>query len=292
MTPSRVLTAYHCVAGFGRPRVIVDDERVATVVVAVDRGRDLALLERSEGAWSEATWPVAGPPDVGAALTAYGHPYGARDPGGFFEGTLRDVQVPVTVVAAGRRALQLSHGLGPGMSGGPVVDANGEIVGVVSRRLGSFAFAGRADPLPTDGGSPLGGSVTMGLGGRSGLDLGARPTLGLRAEVDLRDRAFVTGDLGLAVPWRDGEQRWIPASVAGGLRHAFGHRPGTISVDVHAGVAAVTQGDEGAVPQRQVVPFGGVGLRTGPLRTEVRLDAEERVDVALWWRLPWPAAVY
>ena len=51
------------------------------------------------------------------------------------EGTLRWSVVDGVVSSLGSQAMQISAPLNPGNSGGPVIGEDGELVGVVSRRL-------------------------------------------------------------------------------------------------------------------------------------------------------------
>lgn len=142
-----VLTNAHNVNG--DPRVVfADGRREAATAVAVDMDRDLARLEVNTASVTPLAWepekvhPVIGLPVVGlsnaggrglratlgfvaAADRIFRGPRGRRIPGGFEH----------TALAA------------PGSSGGPVVDLDGKLVGLNTRRMGrGFYMAQAAAP--------------------------------------------------------------------------------------------------------------------------------------------------
>lgn len=246
IAPDRVLTAWHCVAAGGRPSVEWrDGSRGIGRIAGADRSRDLALVVIPANPGPVLS-VAAAPPGPGTPIHALGHPHGADRPEGFYEGTLRWSAVDGEVAAVGARALQLTADLFPGSSGGPVVDGEGRVVGVVSRRLGGVAFAGRADgvtPGATWGRGPgaVASAHLLGFDASAGDGL---PAAGGRLQVTLADRVWVAG--GAYAPWaprlaaeRRGSSAAVVAEGLGGLRQRLGRGPWSADLDAFAGVAAV-----------------------------------------------------
>ena len=286
----RVATAYHCVAPGGRPRLTTRAgvEAVGRVV-AVNIRRDLAVIEAP---------PLAGQPwiplrereaELGEAVFVLGHPYGVRAPYGFMEGTLRWSMTEGIVSAVGPRALQISAPVNPGNSGGPVVDAEGAMLGIVSRKSAGgegLGFAGRgveelleAEParLPPFGGT-LGANLTLTTLEAAGGSL----SLGLRPEVAVRERVIVSAGFGVApgAKWtatRFGEIRWISAEARIALRQRFFSGAHTVRLDGWASWSSVARlrgtvrgGRVALTREQEAAPFFGgtlsvarVGLELG-----------------------------
>lgn len=262
-----VATAYHCVAAGGRPRVEArDGTQTIGRVVGVDRRHDLALLSTGPFPPPQVLPLRPMPPAIGAEVWALGHPMGAKIPGGFLAGTLRWSASQGVVSAVGPHAVQVTAPVNPGNSGGPLVDAEGSLVGVVSRRLkgDGLGFAARADALQAlvDAEdrrlSPLGGTLGAELIGTSLGGLDGTLSLGARAEVSLRDH-LVFSALG-AVPYRArwdamrfGELRWLESEASVALRQRVFRGVGTLRADLFVARTGVGL----AAPD----PDGGVDLR-------------------------------
>jgi hypothetical protein len=243
-----IATAYHCIAAGGRPMVTTRDGRHAPArIVASDVAHDLALL-RVDGMAGPFLPVRADVPALGDPVTAIGHPFGSRAPGGFLGGTLRWSASAGAVSAIGDRALQISAPVNPGNSGGPVVDDQGEIVGVVSRRLtgDGLGFAGRGDALAAliadpDRGSPIGGTLSVTLFATAWNGDGGVAAFGGRGGAAIRDRVWF--DFGVGIPARArwdavsaGEITWIGGEARGGLRQRLFRGPACTFLDVYGGV--------------------------------------------------------
>ncbi|HHO49586.1 MAG TPA: serine protease [Deltaproteobacteria bacterium] len=251
-----IATAYHCVASGGRLRIL---ERGGGVsggrIVGVDVRHDLALI--TPGAVVEgARWlPLASdPPELGATVWALGHPLGSDPPGGFFAGTLRWSAASGRVSALGAISLQLDAGVNPGSSGGPVVDRDGEVVGIVSRRLGreGLAYAGRIEALEALRGAeprgmpPLGGTLAAELALCSLDTTSGGLSAGVRAQLALRDRIVLSTTLLAPL-----SQRWSAARFSAsdalrgdgrlGLRARLGTGPWAIRLDGFGALLSVVR---------------------------------------------------
>lgn len=249
-----VATAYHCVAPGGRPRVTTHGgESALGRVTRVDVAHDLALVAvpaLAGGAWI----PLReGAPELGERVRTLGHPYGARLPAGFVEGTLRWSVSEGIVSAVGPRSLQFTAPINPGNSGGPVLDAEGRLVGVVSRRYGGqgIGFAGRADAVAGllagegRGFGPLGGTLSLDVFTSVWEAAEGAVSVGARVEVSFRDRVVLgaAGALPLDARWsvtRFGTaQHFTEGELRLGLRQRLLRGQWTSFVELYGGGASV-----------------------------------------------------
>lgn len=142
-----ILTAYHCVANGMRPDVELHDGRVFRGrTIAADPAHDLALIEVLELGPGAIFLPVAAEDLAQASeVWAVGHPFASASTGQL-EGTLKWSVTRGVVSAVGSTFVQTDAALNPGNSGGPLISAAGEIIGVVSRKLNAdnLSFATRS----------------------------------------------------------------------------------------------------------------------------------------------------
>lgn len=247
-----IVTAYHCVANGGRPHLRWRDGRLATGRVVARAPRDdLALIAVAETEWP--TLQLRSDTAVqGEEAWGLGHPFGLLA-SGRLAGLLEWSVSHGVVSAAGGHLVQTDAALNPGNSGGPLVDANGLLLGVVSRKLraDNLAFVstaanveallaevdaerweGGAEPAPPAERARPPQSVGPALGGSYGVGLylaaERRTWLGGEAWIDVRDRVVVTGALGVA-PAEDWSAH---ASVDLTLRQRIGRGALTAVMDV------------------------------------------------------------
>lgn len=141
--PGRIATNYHVIAGATTVRIIGaggDTLAATTYAEVADAELDLAILPAPEG-HSGGLRVETFYPDVGDRVWAYGSPKGLA-------GTMTDGIVSAVRERGGRTVLQISAPISPGSSGGPVLDAEGRVLGVTvsSVRGGqnlNFAVPGR-----------------------------------------------------------------------------------------------------------------------------------------------------
>ena len=164
-----VLTNHHVVADGrrdGRVRVILQDGRTFDAeVVRRGRGLDLALLRIQDP--KDLAVPPVGDSDalrVGELVFAIGHPWGQLGAvtAGIVSG-LGTTRGP----GRGARYIQSDVSLAPGNSGGPLLNARGEVVGINAMIYGSLALS-----IPSNATS----AWAAGMGERrSRLGVGVRP---------------------------------------------------------------------------------------------------------------------
>ncbi|MFN7143139.1 MAG: S1C family serine protease [Myxococcota bacterium] len=189
-----VATAYHCVAAGLRPLVRYRDgtEHVGRVR-ARDASHDLALLVvpgTVTGLTLRAEEPV-----VGETVYGLGHPFGQAT-GGKLANLLVWSASRGVVSGVGPWLVQTDTALNQGNSGGPLVDEQGRVVGIVSRKIKAegVAFAARADRVAEmaaepDMGAFLGGGWGVGVGFFQGdrAEVGANLTFVFRERVVTRN---------------------------------------------------------------------------------------------------------
>lgn len=283
-----VATAYHCVASGLHPQVTT---RSGLVVVgrpvAAWPREDLALVSVPELAGKVPPRPVrATPARPGERVYGLGHPFApAALRGGAMEGMLLWSVSEGIISAAGPHLIQTDAALNPGNSGGPVVDADGEVVGIVSRKLGgdnvAFATTGaqlealRAKPKKL---SPLGGEWFLGSSLLSGASVQAAWTAEILGGAIFRERLVLEAGYGfpldlqsVAAQW---EVAWYPAyEVTGALRQRFGRGRYSTTLDAGGGLMAIGVLDVGDSPGAGVAPLPGAYGRVGLAGLGVRVSS-------------------
>ena len=148
-----VLTAHHVVANARRIVVVTSGEfRVPGVVVSADPEHDLALLKVETVGLSHAPLGYAGSVQLDQEVVAVGFPFG-----------LREVSVTRGRIAAVRtkgvqRVFQVDAAVNPGNSGGPVFNARGEVVGILTTKFthpSGIVPEGMAFVVPVSYATPL-----------------------------------------------------------------------------------------------------------------------------------------
>ncbi|HYZ52914.1 MAG TPA: trypsin-like peptidase domain-containing protein [Streptosporangiaceae bacterium] len=152
----RVLTNAHNVRG-GQVMVTFADGRTAEGSVAGhDIDADLAVIEADTGEAPALPWATGAPARIGMPVFALSNPggRGLRVTFGFVSGVERTFRGPRGLRITG--SLEHTAPLLPGSSGGPILDAGGQLLGINTNRLGegfylaipaNDALRGRADAL-------------------------------------------------------------------------------------------------------------------------------------------------
>ena len=147
----RVVTNHHVVADAEEVTVRSRGRRVRATVVGSDPSTDLALLRvRPRQARSVEALPLGDSGEVrpGDAAVVIGNPLGlARTlTAGVVSATDRRIDAPDGFPI--RDAIQTDAAVNPGNSGGPVLDARGRVIGVISQgRSDGIAFAVPVDTV-------------------------------------------------------------------------------------------------------------------------------------------------
>ncbi len=148
-----VLTAHHVVAGARRIVVVTSGEfRAPAVVVSTDAEHDVALLKTDTVGLSEAALGHAGLVRLDQEVVAAGFPFG-----------LREISVTRGRIAAVRtkgvqRVFQVDAAVNPGNSGGPLFNAHGEVIGILTTKFthpSGIVPEGMAFAVPVSYATPL-----------------------------------------------------------------------------------------------------------------------------------------
>jgi S1-C subfamily serine protease len=288
-----VATAYHCVASGLKPEIRTrNGDQFIGSMVAADPKNDVALVFASDLAGVVQPLPIReDSPRQGETLYGLGHPFApAAGRTMAMEGMLQWSVSAGIVSAVGPRLIQTDAALNPGNSGGPAVDVDGRIIGIVSRKLGgdNVAFLSSAENLSQlierkTRPSPFGGQISMGLSSLAPTELNSASGLGLNLAAIIRDRLVIQGLYMLDQNARgvalERGSAWGPTfEVTGALRQRFGRGNWSTAVDVGGGLVgtqewyaafndvehtwAVTRDpEELALAAFGRISFGGVGLR-------------------------------
>jgi putative serine protease PepD len=130
-----IVTNDHVVDGAGRVQVIVGTSKQAqqATVVGADPSRDLALLKVDGHDLKTLSLGDSSSVGVGDNTYAIGNPFGLDHTftTGIVSALNRDLQAPDGAKISG--AIQTDAALNPGNSGGPLLDADGRVIGVNSQ---------------------------------------------------------------------------------------------------------------------------------------------------------------
>src|SRR6202049_360023 len=142
----RVLTNAHNVRGDRVAVTFADGHTAEGTVAGRDIDGDLAVIDVETGGAPALSWPASASAGIGTPVFALANPggRGLRVTYGFVSGVERTFRGP-----RGRRitgSVEHTAPLLPGSSGGPVVDAAGQLLGINTNRLGEgFSLAIPAD---------------------------------------------------------------------------------------------------------------------------------------------------
>jgi TPR repeat protein len=145
VTPDgKALTNAHVVRGCSDVTVITGGESHRARVLAQDERNDLALLATDHHPERSAMWRLQ--VRQGEDIAVYGFPLpGALASGG-------NITIGIVTALAGMRDdsrfLQISAPIQPGNSGGPMLDRNGAVVGVIVSTINGLALASVIGSLP------------------------------------------------------------------------------------------------------------------------------------------------
>lgn len=137
IAPDLAVTAWHVVDGAAQVTIELGDERVDATVIGRDVERDIAVLQLSAEVQEPTILQLATlPPRVGEEVAALGHPRGlplaltvgrVTSMNGSFDFGVDFEGEPLVI----DDLIQTDAVVAPGNSGGPLINSDGEVVGVV-----------------------------------------------------------------------------------------------------------------------------------------------------------------
>ena len=154
-----ILTALHVVTNSINIEVLFfDDTETQASVIATEPENDIALLRPRDLPSQVVPATLGGGVNVGDEAFVVGNPFGLRHSltAGVISGIGRGITNPKTGKTM-QNLIQFDAAVNPGNSGGPLLDRNGEVVGIVTSLLNPtdqdvFIGIGFAVPIATAGG--------------------------------------------------------------------------------------------------------------------------------------------
>jgi serine protease Do len=148
-----IVTNYHVVDSATQLRVTLDDKRVFPAkVVGVDKLNDLAVIKIDAKNLSSIAWGDSTKLHPGQTVLAFGNPFG-NFPFTVTRGIVSGLNRPNPYSTDARKPaafIQTDAAINQGNSGGPLVNAHGELVGINTFIIsGSGSFAGAGFAIPT-----------------------------------------------------------------------------------------------------------------------------------------------
>jgi len=176
-----IMTNHHVVSGGNKWTVITStDEEIEGKVLGSDEYLDLAVVRVEKRSYMDAM--VIGDSDkikLGDTIFTIGAPVGYEYRGtvtkGIVSGLNRLVEVSVKNAYSGdwvMEVIQIDAAVNPGNSGGPLLNSNGEVIGVISMKLVENSIEGMGFAIPID--YAMSHVETLEKGGKI-----ARPLLGI-----------------------------------------------------------------------------------------------------------------
>jgi putative serine protease PepD len=165
-----VLTAHHVVSGGGSISILFSDgTKTTATIAAANPKKDIAILAPKKLPEVVVPATLGGGLAVGSDVVAIGNPLGLRDSTttGIVSGLNRSTKTKTGTLSG---LIQFDAAVNPGSSGGPLLNSQGLVVGVV---------VSIADPGDDDAFAGIGFAVPIGtaLGGGSGEGPGGGPQL-------------------------------------------------------------------------------------------------------------------
>ncbi|MBM3943571.1 MAG: trypsin-like peptidase domain-containing protein [SAR202 cluster bacterium] len=131
-----VLTSAHIIGDATQVGVTVGDSKLLTgAVERVDAQRDLALLRLPPGSYPAAVISSDSTPSLGSRITIIGYPLGLPGTASVTTGIVSRV---LDEPELGRTMIQTDAAINLGSSGGPMLDQQGAVVGIVASILGDY----------------------------------------------------------------------------------------------------------------------------------------------------------
>lgn len=147
-----ILTNYHVVADSGDITIFADDGIFPAEVVGIDPSLDVALLRPPAEAVVARSLDLAGPSEIiiGQDVYVLGYPFGIGKSisGGIVSGVSRVLQQTTSSWLS--PYIQTDAAVSPGNSGGPLLDACGRVVGLITSQIAAPGAENLAFAIPVE----------------------------------------------------------------------------------------------------------------------------------------------
>lgn len=204
-----IVTNYHVIRGGSSLQVtLATGEELDAELVGYSVNTDLAVLKVEGFDYPCVTFGDSADLQVGDTVVAVGNPGGADVPWTTTEGIisypLRQVEYTTQNAALQASMIQFDAAVNSGNSGGPLCNADGEVIGIVSRKLSEHEGIGFA--IPINEARAVIGALINGTDPTEaeGLLVKARYTIGIRARTIRAEENYISASGTTKKAGRDG----------------------------------------------------------------------------------------
>jgi serine protease Do len=149
-----IITNHHVIEGGDKFRIMLTNgEEIDATLLGSDEYSDIAILSiPQESVIQVAQLGTSASSEIGDTVFAVGSPLGKEYMGTVTKGILsgKDRTVTVTTTSQMIEVLQTDAAINPGNSGGPLVNINGEVIGVTSMKLVKSEIEGMGFAIPIE----------------------------------------------------------------------------------------------------------------------------------------------
>ena len=151
-----ILTNHHVIDGGNNYKItLINGQEIEAKLLGSDEYSDIAVLSiNPEGITQVAKLGESSKAEIGDTVFAVGSPLGKEYMGTVTKGILSGKERTVTVSSATTQSmievLQTDAAINPGNSGGPLVNINGEVIGVTSMKLVQSEIEGMGFAIPIE----------------------------------------------------------------------------------------------------------------------------------------------
>lgn len=149
-----ILTNYHVISGAQKITVILSDKKeVSAKVVNYDSSMDIAVIKINEKVTLPGVAELGNSTDlqVGDQVVAIGNPLGKEFLGSVTSGIVSALNREVEIEENNTQTLiQTDAAINPGNSGGPLVNSQGQVIGINSSKIGGNGVEGIGFAIPID----------------------------------------------------------------------------------------------------------------------------------------------
>lgn len=149
-----ILTNYHVISGAQNITIILNNKKeVPAKVVNYDSSMDLAIIKVTESTTMPGVAELGSSSnlEVGDQVVAIGNPLGKEFLGSVTSGIVSALNREVEVENSKTQTLiQTDAAINPGNSGGPLVNSQGQVVGITNAKLGGNGVEGMGFAIPID----------------------------------------------------------------------------------------------------------------------------------------------
>ncbi len=144
-----ISTNAHVVEGATKIKVVLTDESEHEAeLIGSDSRTDLAVLKINKSGLTPAEIGDSDQLVVGQTVVAIGNPYGLELAGTVTSGIVSALNRQIVIESFYMTLIQTDASINPGNSGGPLVNDNGQVVGITSSKIVSSGYEGIGFAIP------------------------------------------------------------------------------------------------------------------------------------------------